>query len=332
MADFNVEFAIDDKTFNLHESTVIVDDELSSSSTNPVQNKVIDGEITNLKLEIEQIGSGLSDEAKIALLACFENVAWANANGQTYYNTLVATLSSEIYPKITATFNSSATIVYTDDTLNSLKTNLIVKYFDTAQSSGVTLSSNDYTLSGILNDGDNVIVVTYGNLTTTFIVNAIDIYNKWVWDLSDAYATIENGGGGAATIDNVYVPVITQGTTPFKTRRTFCALHGIVPYIYNNGTSISRNVYPIPIPDGAVKMTVTLKTGQVFGGQILSYNNGTWTKITEYSSLSGWLATGTEVTLPDSYTNRYFCSNIALSNTSSNFPEGEPSSVHIVFT
>ena len=34
--------------------------------------------------------TGLSEEAKQALLACFENVAWINADGQTYYDALEA--------------------------------------------------------------------------------------------------------------------------------------------------------------------------------------------------------------------------------------------------
>ena len=54
MADFNVEFTIDDKTYNLHETKILVDDELSAASENPVQNKVITGEINDLKQELDQ--------------------------------------------------------------------------------------------------------------------------------------------------------------------------------------------------------------------------------------------------------------------------------------
>lgn len=39
--------------------------------------------------------AGLSDEAKRALLNCFENVAWVNENGQTYYNELARALYGE---------------------------------------------------------------------------------------------------------------------------------------------------------------------------------------------------------------------------------------------
>lgn len=39
--------------------------------------------------------TGLSDEAKIALLDCFKNVAWVSEDGQTYYNELARTLYGE---------------------------------------------------------------------------------------------------------------------------------------------------------------------------------------------------------------------------------------------
>lgn len=75
MADFNVNFSLDDQTLVLHDTsvaraeeaadraetaaaTLTVDSAMSSSSTNPVQNKVINGEITNLKQDIIDIASG----------------------------------------------------------------------------------------------------------------------------------------------------------------------------------------------------------------------------------------------------------------------------------
>ena len=39
-------------------------------------------------------GGGLTDEAKAALLACFENVAWVNGDGQTYYDALADALAA----------------------------------------------------------------------------------------------------------------------------------------------------------------------------------------------------------------------------------------------
>ena len=47
--------------------------------------------VTNNKVTEWEFGAtdkGLTDDIKEALLACFEHVAWANANGQTYYDAL----------------------------------------------------------------------------------------------------------------------------------------------------------------------------------------------------------------------------------------------------
>ena len=46
-------------------------------------------------------GSGLSDAAKAALLACFEHVAWIDADGQDYYDAL----ESALYPQYTVTYH-----------------------------------------------------------------------------------------------------------------------------------------------------------------------------------------------------------------------------------
>lgn len=43
--------------------------------------------------DIYTIDGGLSEEAKAALLACFEHVAWVDDNGQNYYNALYAALN-----------------------------------------------------------------------------------------------------------------------------------------------------------------------------------------------------------------------------------------------
>lgn len=40
------------------------------------------------RVEVLESGSGLTDAVKNALLACFDNVAWKNTNGQTYYDNL----------------------------------------------------------------------------------------------------------------------------------------------------------------------------------------------------------------------------------------------------
>lgn len=55
----------------------------------------LDGQIANLKSDLESIDTGLSSEAKTALLNCFANVAWINENGITYFQALSDALSAE---------------------------------------------------------------------------------------------------------------------------------------------------------------------------------------------------------------------------------------------
>lgn len=111
-------------------------------------------------------GSGLSDDAKTAILNCFSNVAWANQNGQTYYNAL----QSALYPpsnliSISAVFVQGQHIVTESDTLDSLRQYLTVtaRYSDSS-----TQTVSDYTLSGTLREGTSTITVAYGGKTTTF--------------------------------------------------------------------------------------------------------------------------------------------------------------------
>lgn len=55
-------------------------------------------DVDNLKDDLAQIVPGLSAEAKAALLACFEHVAWTDAQGQDYYDTLYEALYEEEPP------------------------------------------------------------------------------------------------------------------------------------------------------------------------------------------------------------------------------------------
>lgn len=114
-------------------------------------------------------GSGLTEDVKVALLACFEKVAWIDEDGQDYYDALYDAL----YPpsdlvSISAVYTQSGT-VYDDFTLNDLKSDLVV----TAQYSNTpseTIPSNLYSLSGTLAVGTSTITVSYGGKTTTFDV------------------------------------------------------------------------------------------------------------------------------------------------------------------
>lgn len=128
----------------------------------------IEDEIADVKSDLAELeSSGLSDEAKQALLACFENVAWTNDQGQDYYDAL----ESALYPpadlvSIQCVYTQSGT-VYDNDTLDSLKSDLVVT---ANMSDSTTRTITAYTLSGTLTEGTSTITVAYGGKTTTFDV------------------------------------------------------------------------------------------------------------------------------------------------------------------
>ena len=106
---------------------------------------------------------------------------------------VAVTLSS-----ISAVYTQSGT-VYMHDSLDSLKTDLVVTatYSD---SSSATVPSTDYTLSGTLTTGTSTITVTYETKTTTFTVTVTaGVPSGYtVYD----YAEVLNYGGTAVSSDN----------------------------------------------------------------------------------------------------------------------------------
>lgn len=129
--------------------------------------------------------SGLSDEAKQALLACFENVAWIDDQGQAYVDALEAAL----YPptnlvSISAVYTQSGT-VYDTDTLDSLKADLVVT---ATYSDSTTATVTAYTLSGTLTEGTSTITVSYGGKTTTFDVTV----TEWLSAISVVFSQGQN--------------------------------------------------------------------------------------------------------------------------------------------
>ncbi len=78
------------------QNTLTFDDVPTAGSSNPVKSSGIKSALNDIEAEIESIVPGLSDEAKAALLACFEHVYWTD-NDEDYYGALVAAL--EVQPR-----------------------------------------------------------------------------------------------------------------------------------------------------------------------------------------------------------------------------------------
>lgn len=156
-------------------------------------NKItVNGTTYDIEDTTARSGTGLTNDIKQALLDCFEHVAWIDANGQTYYDAL----EDALYPpaelsSISCVYTQSGT-VYTTDTLDSLKSDLVVTaHYEDSTSETVTT----YTLSGTLTVGTSTITVSYGGKTTTFNVTVTQsqINYSYYWDLTNSLTdTIAN--------------------------------------------------------------------------------------------------------------------------------------------
>lgn len=198
----------------------------------------------NGRLEELEQGStgGLTADVKVALLACFNHVVWDDDDptGQSYINAL----QTALYPpanlsRITAVYTQSGT-VWSTDTLDSLKNDLVVTaYYDNSTSEVIT----NYTLSGTLSEGTRTITVSYGNKTATFnvVVTRADnsVYN---WDftssLVDSKQDVEavltgatrdsNGVTFNASTDFISLcDVSAYGTSQFTVEVEFGAFTGV---------------------------------------------------------------------------------------------------------
>ena len=137
-------------------------------------------------------GTGLTDDIKQALLTIAEKVAYIDEDGQDYYDALYDAL----YPpadlvSISAVYTQSG-VVYDTDTLDSLKTDLVVTAH---MSDSTTRTVTAYTLSGTLEEGTSTITVSYGGKTTTFTVTVTQEppYEFYDYIQGDGTAYIDTG-------------------------------------------------------------------------------------------------------------------------------------------
>lgn len=233
---------------------------------------------------------GLSSNAKAALLACFRHVAlWTDGNGQTYIDALENALYEGNYPRITATFNSGAVTIYTDDDLDTLKQYLVVKYKETRDSAEVTIASNAYTLSGTLSDGENVIRVLYESLSTTFIAEAVDFYNIHEWQFP--------ADGHLRTVTGVWETVNSNlGISGSTLRRSLYSTKGKWSCAHATKTG---SYYPLPIPIGSTQAQITLTpSSMIFASTVWRYDEGTGKYVTVQGTGTGWVTGSGVVNIP----------------------------------
>jgi len=202
-------------------------------------------QISDLKEELEH-KSGLSDEAKQALLACFEQVAWIGDDGQDYYDAL----ESALYPpadlvSISANYTQSGD-VYDTDSLDSLKADLVVTALYDDQTTGTV---TNYTLSGTLEVGTSTITVAYGGKTTSFTVTVTE---------KIITITTSSDGVGFGAIDTTKPAV----SPPYISNSNKSRIH----YLGTNNLGIAIN----PNKTYKISITTNLTTCQL---GVYSFNN-----------------------------------------------------------
>ena len=193
-----------------------------------------------------------------------------------------ATLSS-----ISAVYTQSGN-VYTTDSLDSLKSDLVVTaiYSDTTTA---TISSDSYTLSGTLTAGTSTITVSYQDKTTTFTVTVSDL-------------TIYFYKGGNTAVSNGKITITGYTNTRAMIYLT-SQVNGAVQYTFSSmqGHEYPEVAYPLAIPSGATKITVScsglccaINAHKDLNGTATQINSGYWSEAggeTNYD-LSSYIASG----------------------------------------
>lgn len=182
-------------------------DKFTSTPINGLEttNQTIVGAINELHDAVEEGGSGgdgLTDAVKIALLQLAQKVAYIDDDGQDYYDDLYDALYPETPPaslvSISAVYTQSGT-VYSDDSLDSLKSNLVVTAHYNNGTSQV-LSASAYTLSGSLSSATSTLTATFSGKTATFSVSVTLVGStEYADDLANWFLTATPG---AATYSN----------------------------------------------------------------------------------------------------------------------------------
>lgn len=247
-------------------------------------------------------GSGemvFTEEFKTSLLNMFEQVAYANENGQDYYDALEAAMDTtpaptpKVLTSISAVFTQGANVIYDSDTLDSLKQYLVVTAHYDDESSAVVTS---YTLSGTLVAGTSTITVSYEGKATTFTVTVTHaattyaVTNTLVGCASSNSATlVAEGASYSATITANSGYTLTGATVSITMDGT-----DITSTAYDNGTiSIASVSGALVISVSAVAIPTYTVTNTLTG--CTSSNSAT--SVTEESSYSATITASTGYTL-----------------------------------
>ena len=222
------------RIIDLDPETTVTDDDYTivDSTTGGAKKFAIGQALGEIKDGLSSVENNiLTDNIRQALLQIAEKVAYIDEDGQDYYDDLYDALYPPAPPadlvSISAVYTQSGT-VYDTDTLDSLKTDLVVT---ATYSDQTTETVTTYTLSGTLTVGTSTITVTYGGKTTTFSVTVSESEwgsdYTWLYKASDGQllsartdlVTASIGTGCTETVENgvlnLFVPQKTSNLIRF---------------------------------------------------------------------------------------------------------------------
>ena len=132
--------------------------------------KKVGDEISDLKDDFDNLEPGLSDEAKQALLACFDKVAWLDGKAPDALAGLEAALYADDYPRLSVTFNPDNITIYDDFTEQNIRDLMTVKYYRAVGDYDVI---TNYSLTYSLTTATTQIIVSYSGLSQTVKTNVV---------------------------------------------------------------------------------------------------------------------------------------------------------------
>lgn len=194
---------------NLTPTTPVVDASLTVQGAAADSAKV-GQELSDLK---SQLNNAMPVAVKLALDNMLAHVPFNDWDASSDYATFHAWASEVTLLSISAVFTQGDNVIYTHDSLNSLKQYLTVTaHFD----DGTDMVVTSYELSGTLTAGTSTITVTYGGKSTTFNVTVTqgipNTYTKVSYISAPQIGTVLNG----STAQYIDLPYTADSSKTYK--------------------------------------------------------------------------------------------------------------------